>query len=126
MSQLEIRKKTDVQFNGEKFNELWTIPYQSDVDKEFKDRYNKINDEFNILMDEVYWNKLLYDKDECEIKFKPVINNTYHLYKRENGKYYLSMISPNEWKSQDYIDSFKFLYSGKWERKKGIYKEKIN
>jgi hypothetical protein len=33
----------------------------------------------------------------AEIRFEPLINHIYHLYKRENSTYSLSLISPNDW-----------------------------
>lgn len=115
---LDIKQKTDVQFNGtEKLSNSWMFSYRDNIDKEFKNRYEKIEKEFNVLMDEVYWNKLLYDKDLCEIRFKPVVNHIYHLYKRDKGSHFLSIISPNEWKMEDYIGSFIFNHDGKWIKK---------
>jgi len=32
-----------------------------------------------------------------EMNFEPLINFTYHLYQRANGKYVLSMVGPREW-----------------------------
>jgi len=29
--------------------------------------------------------------------FEPVIGEIYHLYQRNNGEYFLSLISPSEW-----------------------------
>ena len=33
----------------------------------------------------------------AEMRFEPLINHTYHLYKKEGDKFILSMISPNQW-----------------------------
>lgn len=41
---------------------------------------------------------------EAEMNFQPVIGHTYHVYIRKNGKYVLSMVSPEEWgKNPPYI-----------------------
>jgi hypothetical protein len=34
---------------------------------------------------------------EATIPFEPVIGHTYYVYRRENGEYLLSLISPPEW-----------------------------
>jgi hypothetical protein len=33
----------------------------------------------------------------AEMRFEPLINHTYHLYKKENGTHLLSLIAPNQW-----------------------------
>lgn len=33
----------------------------------------------------------------AEMNFKPIINHTYHLYEKTNGRPVLSLIGPNEW-----------------------------
>jgi hypothetical protein len=33
----------------------------------------------------------------AEMRFEPLINHTYHLYKKENGTYLLSLIGPDQW-----------------------------
>ena len=101
--------KSDVQFNGEKLDLNWVKPYSNQVGNEFIERFDKIKRLYDELMDEVYWNKLLYGID---IKFKPVVGHTYHLYKNDD-KYFLSIIEPNEWK-MEFISSFIFEHNGKW------------
>ncbi len=34
---------------------------------------------------------------QAEMRFEPLINHVYHLYQRENGKFLLSLIAPNQW-----------------------------
>ena len=45
--------------------------------------------------------------------FIPVIGETYHLYQREDGTDFLSLIEPNSWK-QVHMGSFRFETSRKW------------
>ena len=33
----------------------------------------------------------------AEMRFEPLINHTYHLYRKENGTHLLSLIAPNQW-----------------------------
>ena len=33
----------------------------------------------------------------AEMRFEPLINHVYHLYKKENSTYLLSLIAPNQW-----------------------------
>ena len=45
--------------------------------------------------------------------FEPVIGEIYHLYIRNNGKYFLSLISPREW-NMEYITSVRLNSEHKW------------
>lgn len=109
------KQKSEVQFNGEKTNLSWNIPYAENVNKEFQERYEKIVKLYKELSDEVYWNELIYNMD---IKFKPVIGHEYYLY-LDNDKYILSLIAPHEWK-MNFIGAFKFEHTGKWNKTKKI------
>lgn len=55
----------------------------------------------------------------CEMGFEPLISHTYHLYRREDEKLFLSMVAPNEWgrtkKSHEHIATVKMLADHTWE-----------
>jgi len=34
---------------------------------------------------------------EAEMKFEPVMGNSYYLYERANGTHFISLIAPTEW-----------------------------
>jgi hypothetical protein len=87
----------------------WTSIFTKNLNVEFNDRYNEIIKQYEELTDEIYWNNIIYNLD---IKFKPVIGNTYYLY-NDDQNYFLSMISPSEWK-KDFVAEFQFNYNGKW------------
>lgn len=107
---LQPKHKSEVQFNGAVESESsWAVPYTKTIKNEFEQRFEKIKDEYDKLMDEVYWNNVVYGVD---MKFKPVIGHTYHLYK-DGDKLSLSMISPWEWK-REHVASFRFDFTGKW------------
>lgn len=108
--ELEPKKKSDVQFNGETFNLKWSIPYASAVNNEFQERYNHLIKLYQELVEEIYWNELIYNLD---MKFKPVVGQHYYLYKNYDDKYFLSIIAPTEWK-MNFIAQFKFEHTGKW------------
>jgi hypothetical protein len=113
MSNIQFKKKSDVQLNGRIEDMISLDTYSSEVKEEFKYRYDKIKEDYEKLMDEVYWNSIIYNKDECELKFKPIVNRLYYLYKKDNGGYFMSIISPSEWNKES-IGKFRFLYNGKW------------
>jgi hypothetical protein len=106
------KHKSDVQFNGQKLDLDWVKSYSTEVGKEFNERYDKIVNLYNELMDDVYWNQFIYG---LNTKFKPVIGHTYHLYQMKDESYLLSIIAPDEWKMyMKFIHSFKFEYNGKF------------
>jgi hypothetical protein len=47
--------------------------------------------------------------------FEPTSGEIYHLYKKESGEEFLSLISPEQWKKFDFIGSYRFLSDGRWE-----------
>jgi len=109
---LEPKRKSEVQFNGHVENDKnWAVPFVNEVQREFEERFDVIRMSYDQLMDEVYWNNMVYS---AKINFKPVIGKTYHLYKNYEDKIYLSLISPNEWKIMDHLGSFRFEHTGKW------------
>ena len=55
----------------------------------------------------------------AEMRFDPIINHTYHLYRRENGVHVLSMIAPHNWGRSahllEFIATVKLLADHTWE-----------
>ncbi len=66
----------------------------SKVQKTFTNKYKELIQEYNDLVDEVNLNELVYNSN---YSFEPVIGEIYHLYQRNSGEYFLSLISPSEW-----------------------------
>ena len=55
---------------------------------------------------------------KADAGFKPVINQEYHLYERQNGQWVLSLISPREWGNKlpyHFIASVKLLADHTWD-----------
>ena len=72
----------------------------------------QLKKEYQKLIDEYKWNDLVY---KSKFSFEPVIGKIYHLYYTNDGKIFLSLISPNEWK-REHIGSFKYNHDNKWEK----------
>ncbi|MBG38532.1 MAG: hypothetical protein CL857_01285 [Cryomorphaceae bacterium] len=55
----------------------------------------------------------------AEARFEPFINHTYHLYKREDSSFLLSLIGPKQWgksrKNFDFVASVKLLADHTWD-----------
>ena len=80
------------------------------VQKTFNAKYKELVDEYNHLIDEVKLNDLIYNS---KYSFEPVIGEIYHLYVGRDGKYFLSLISPNEW-NREHIASVRLNSEHKW------------
>lgn len=55
---------------------------------------------------------------EAEVSFEPLVSHIYHLYKKENGSYLLSMIAPNEWGRKnkfEFVAEVKLLSDHTWQ-----------
>jgi len=92
--------------------EHWKEPRILNVNKQFEDKFEELKKEYQKLIDEYKWNDLVY---KSKFSFEPVIGKIYHLYYADNGKIFLSLISPNEWK-KEHIGSFKYNHDNKWEK----------
>ena len=73
---------------------------------EIKAQYEKYIEEFN-------WNQLIYK--EAEYSFTPIVGHIYHLYQRDSGKLFLSIIEPKSW-NMFHIGSFILDTTNKWNK----------
>ena len=83
----------------------------SKVNHEFKDRFEKLKREWDNLIEEFEWNKIIYESD---LRFEPVVGEIYHLYLNDCKKF-ISLIGPSEWK-MEYLGTFKLNSDLKWEK----------
>jgi hypothetical protein len=82
------------------------------IQKIFKSEFEQIVDKYNKLIEEVNLNNMIYNST---YSFEPVVGYIYHLYYGNNGKKFLSLISPDEWdKEQEHIVSVKLNSELKW------------
>jgi len=88
----------------------WRQTRVANVNKQFLSKFDELKQEYQKLIDEYKWNDLVY---KSKFSFEPVINEIYHLYSRDNGELFLSLIESNRW-TQNYIASFKYNYDNKW------------
>lgn len=92
----------------------WIKTVEPTFGRYFKEKYDRLKNDWEALVKEYYWNKAVY---EAEISFKPKIGETYHLYERENGTYFLSLLSYQETRWEGYMGSFKLTPEHSWLRK---------
>ena len=63
-------------------------------------------------MQEFEYNKLIFG---AKFSFEPIIGEVYHLYKRENGELFLSIIAPNQC-NFNFLGSFYLSADQIWEK----------
>jgi len=80
------------------------------VNKEFSNRYEFLKKQYDDLIEEFKWNDMIYGS---KFNFEPVVGETYHLYCRQNGKNFLSLIEPNQW-NKEHIGTFTLNFDNKW------------
>lgn len=90
----------------------WKQNQANTVNKHFEKRYDELKQEFKKLVEEANWNELVY---KSQYNFKPIIGEIYHLYIREDGSTFLSLIDPNSW-NKNYIGSFELDSKEKWTK----------
>ena len=61
------------------------------TNKYFNKKYEEIKEQYQKLVEEFEWNDLVYNSN---YNFQPIIGEKYHLYRRNNGEYFLSLIEP--------------------------------
>ena len=78
----------------------------------FNKKYDEIKKEYEKLVEEYEWNKVVYGSN---YSYQPIIGEKYHLYRRNNGEMFLSLIEPNSWK-QEYVGTFEMDSDNKWKK----------
>ena len=71
----------------------WKIRSINKINHKVEAKYLELKAEYEKMMQEFEYNKLIFN---AKFTFEPIIGEVYHLYKRENGESFLSMIAPEE------------------------------
>jgi hypothetical protein len=117
MNLQEIIPKPKTNVEVAKSERDWLGLLATNASKEFLQRFEKIKQEYDELLNEISFNDIIY---KSEIKFEPVINQVYYLYNNMDTKTsLLSMLSPTDWRRLDiiryeFLGEFKLMYNGKW------------
>lgn len=78
----------------------------------FNTEYNELVTRYNKLVNQMNLNQVIYNSS---YNFEPIVGETYHLYRKQDNKTFLSIISPTEW-NQEHIVSVMLCSNLKWER----------
>ncbi len=88
----------------------WKSRGISNVNKQFENKFNELKVQYENLMKEFENNELVYN---ANFSFEPVIGETYHLYRSDDGSNFLSLISPAEW-DKEHLGTYQLNSDKKW------------
>ncbi len=63
------------------------------VNHKVRAKYLELKAEYEKMMAEFEYNRLIFN---TKFSFEPIVGEIYHLYQRDNGETFLSIIAPNE------------------------------
>lgn len=69
----------------------WKNRSINSVNRKVQTRYLELKAEYEKMMMDFEYNKLIFN---AKFSFEPIIGQAYHLYKRDNGESFLSLIEP--------------------------------
>lgn len=74
-----------------------------------------LQDEAGRILDKAREDAMLHS---VEIRFQRRVGSTYHVYRRETGTMYMSMLSPEEWgvPPNDFVGSYRLEIDQSWTR----------
>ena len=109
-------KEYPTEIGSQKFSpddiQLFKIEKTSKLKHHFSSKFSELQSEYNKLIEEININERLY---LAKHSFEPIPGKSYHLYIKENGEEFLSLISPKEWGDRfEYVGTFEFLSDGRW------------
>ena len=79
-----------------------------EAQNKLKTRYEELEAEFKKLVETAADNELIYS---ANISFSPKVGEVYHLYQKEDGEAWVSLIGPEEWGPSRLGYDFEFLGS---------------
>ena len=96
---------------------LSAMEHQTDM------QLNQIYEQMQLLAEQA---KKLQDRKsisefiyQAEMRFEPLINHVYHLYKKEDSNYLLSLIAPDQWgrskRSFEWVATVRLLADHTWD-----------
>jgi len=82
------------------------------INHKVKTKYLEIKEQYEKLMQEYEHNQLIFN---AKFSFEPIIGETYHLYKRDNGEVFLSLIAPHQC-NFEFLGSFYLNAEQIWQK----------
>lgn len=93
-------------------NVSWKNRSITKINHKVEAKYLELQAEYKKMMEEFQYNKLIFD---AKFTFEPIVGETYHLYKRDNGETFLSIIAPEQC-NFNALGSFYLNVDQTWEK----------
>lgn len=90
----------------------WKNRSISKINHKVQTRYLELKKEYDKMMLEFEYNQLIFN---AKFSFEPIFGEVYHLYKRDNGETFLSLIAPDQCRF-DGLGSFYLNADQIWEK----------
>ena len=90
----------------------WKARGIQSVNDKLSAEFDELKERYLALQQRYEYNQLVYASD---YNFKPVVGKTYHLYRKEKGSNFLSILSPEEC-TFDFLASFRLDSNLIWEK----------
>lgn len=71
----------------------WKNRSVAKVNHQLKSRFDALKKEYDAMQEMYKYNRLIF---EAKFTFEPIVGQTYHLYEKEDGTTFLSIILPEE------------------------------
>ena len=86
-----------------------------EAENAIRTRYEEIVAELDTLVEQSRDTELIYN---ASISFVPIVGHVYHLYERDNGSTFLSLIEPERWVEmrEKCLGSFRLATDSLWVR----------
>lgn len=87
-----------------------------EAQNKLRSKYEELEQEFKKLVETAADNELIYS---ANVRFSPIVGRTYHLYKKEDGETWVSMVGPHEWGPNydfEFLGSFRLATDSVWIR----------
>lgn len=93
----------------------YKLPKTREASHKLRSRYEELQEEFRKLIETSEDTQRMYN---ASISFVPIVGQVYHLYQRENGDEWISMIEPENFSGyyHDYIGSYRLATDSVWIR----------
>jgi flavin reductase (DIM6/NTAB) family NADH-FMN oxidoreductase RutF len=90
----------------------WKASGAHKITRHLQAKYEELKTEYEEMTELFKWNELVY---KAKFSFEPIAGETYHLYRREEGELFLSMIPPDNW-AKECLGSFKLSSNQIWQK----------
>ena len=83
------------------------------ANSQFSTVFNEIKEQYNVLVKQQQYNQIIYN---AKFNFQPIVGEIYHLYKRKNQEFFLSILAPEEC-NFNFVGSFQLNSDQIWMKK---------